>query len=81
MTHFGFYGTVLGGFKVAQISIFLQKPLTTDTAQVALFLVFNESAVTKIALCTNLRLTLNDNYVGSAKIRVLREILTARGSC
>ena len=40
--------TVLGVFKVAQ-SIFLQKPLIKDTAQMALFFVFNESATAKIA--------------------------------
>ena len=45
--------TVLGVFKVAQ-SLFLQKLLTKDTEQMALFLVFNESATAKIALCTYL---------------------------
>ena len=34
-----------------------QKPLTKDTAQMALFLVFNESTNTKIAFCTYLKLT------------------------
>ena len=55
--------TVLSVFKVAQKS-FLQKPITKDTAQMALFLVFNESANTKIAFCTYVKLTLNGNYVG-----------------
>ena len=57
--------TVLGVFKVAQI-FFLQKPLTKDTAQMALFLIFNESTTAKIALCPNLRMTLNENVVGWA---------------
>ena len=57
--------TVLGGFKVAQNS-FLLKPLTKDTAQMALFLVLNESATAKIALCTNLKPTLDGNFVGWA---------------
>ena len=57
--------TVLGVFKVAQ-NFFLQKPLTKDTAQKALFLVFTESATAKIALCTYLKLTLNGNFVGWA---------------
>ena len=51
--------TVLGVFKVAQNS-FSTKPLTKDTAQMALFLVFNESATAKIALCTYLKPTLNE---------------------
>ena len=38
--------TVLG-FKMAQNSFFLQKALTKDTAQNALFLVVNESATAK----------------------------------
>ena len=54
--------TVLGVFKVAQ-NYFSTKPLTKDTAQLALFLVFNESATAKIALCSYLRTTLNENYV------------------
>ena len=54
---------VLGVFKVAQ-NFFLQKPLTKDTAQIALFLEFNEGTNSKIDLCTYLRLTLNGNYVG-----------------
>ena len=57
--------TVLDVFKVAQI-IFLQKPLTKNTAQIALFLVFNEGTNTKIDMCAYLRLTLNGNYVGWA---------------
>ena len=58
--------TVLGVFKVAQNFFFLQKPLTNDTAQMALFLVLNESATAKIALCTYLRLTLYVNFAGWA---------------
>ena len=58
--------TVLGVFKVAQNSIFLQKPLTKDTAQTALFLVIYESATAKIALCSYLKPTLNGNFVGWA---------------
>ena len=54
-----------GCFKVAQNS-FLQKPLTKDTAQMALCLVFNESATAKIALCTYLKPILNGNLVGWA---------------
>ena len=47
MTHFGFHDNrVMCVFKVAQI-FFLQKPLTKDTAQMALFLVFNESTNAK----------------------------------
>ena len=57
--------TVLGVFKVAQNS-FLQKPLTKDTAQMALFLVFNERATATTALCTYLKPTLNGNFVGWA---------------
>ena len=44
--------------------MFLQKPQTKDTVQIAIVLVFNESANTKIALYTCLRLTLDGNYVG-----------------
>ena len=40
----------------------------------ALFLVTNESAYTKIAFCTYLKLTINGNYVGCPLIRVLRVI-------
>ena len=40
----------------------------------AIVLVFNESANTKIPLYTYLRLTLNGNYVGWAEVRVLRNI-------
>ena len=46
--------------------LFLQKPLTKDTAQIALFLVFHEGTNAKIDLCTYVRLTLNGNYVGWA---------------
>ena len=46
--------------------LFLQKPLTKDIAQMAIFLVFNESATAKIALWTYLRMTLNGNFVGRA---------------
>ena len=65
MTHFGFHGNHFRYFKVAQV-FFLQKPLTKDTAQIALSLAFNESENTKIALCTYLRMTLNGNFVGWA---------------
>ena len=57
--------TVLGVFKVAQ-SIFLQKPLTKDTAQIALFLVFHEGTNGKIDFCTYVRMTLKGNFVGWA---------------
>ena len=68
MTHFGFHGNRYGRvFKVAQI-FFLQKLLTKDTAQIALPLVFNESANTKITLCTYLRMTLNGNFVVEHKL-------------
>ena len=50
MTHFGFHGNRLSVLRWLK-SLFLQKPLTKDTAQMALFLVYNESANTKIALC------------------------------
>ena len=43
-------GTVLGVFKVAQKSFFLQKPLIKDTAEMALIVVFNENATANIAL-------------------------------
>ena len=46
--------------------IFLQKPLIKDTAQIALFLVFNEETNAKKDLCAYLRLNLNGNYVGWA---------------
>ena len=58
--------TVLGVFKVAQNAFFLQKPLTKDTAQMALFLVCNESATAKIALFTYIKPTLNGTFVGWA---------------
>ena len=57
--------TVLGILKWLK-TVFLQKPLTKDIAQMALFLVFNESATAKIALSTYLKLTLNGNFVGWA---------------
>ena len=56
--------TVLGVFK-AKI-FFLQKPLSKDTVQMALLLVFNENATAKIALWTYLKMTLNGNFVGWA---------------
>ena len=55
-------GACLGVSKV----FFLQKPLIKDTAQTALFLVFNESATAKIALCTYLNPTINGTFVGWA---------------
>ena len=58
--------TVLGVFKVAENSVFLRKPLTKDTAQMALYLVCNESVTAKIALCSSLRMNLNGNFVGWA---------------
>ena len=57
--------TMLGVF-LRWLKHFLQKPLTKDTAQIALFLVFNEDTNAKIDLCTYLRLTLNGNDVGWA---------------
>ena len=65
MTHFGFHGNRFRCFKVAQI-FFLRKPLTKDTSQIALFLVFNEGTNAKIDVSAYLRLTLNGNYVGWA---------------
>ena len=59
--------TVLGVFNVAQ-NFFLQKPLTKDTTQMALFLVFNESTTAKIALCTYLKPTFNGNFVDWLKL-------------
>ena len=55
--------TVLSVFKGLKCR-FLQKPPTKDTAQMALFLVFNEGANTKIAFYIYLSLTLDGNYVG-----------------
>ena len=55
--------TVLGVLRWLK-TLFLQKPLTKVTAQMALFLVFNESATDKIALSTYLKLTFNGNFVG-----------------
>ena len=66
MTHFGFRGNrVRYVFKVAQ-NFFLQKSLTKDTEQIAIFLVFNEGTNAKIDVCIYLRLTLTGNYVGWA---------------
>ena len=65
MTHFCFHGNHFRCFKVPQ-SLFSTKPLTKDTAKMALFLVFHESATAKIALCTYLKLTLHGNFVGWA---------------
>ena len=62
MTHFGFHGnnfTILRWLK----TIFLQKPDSKETAQLALILVFNENATAKIALCTYQKLTLYGNFV------------------
>ena len=57
---------VLGVFPGGSKLFFLQKPLTKDTAQMALFLVINKSAIAKIALYTYLKPTLNENVVGWA---------------
>ena len=46
--------------------LFRQKPLTKDTAQMTLFLVFKESETAEKALCTYLKLTLKGNFVGWA---------------
>ena len=54
--------TILSVLRLLKV-IFLQKPQTEDTAQMAIVLVFNESANTKIALYTYLRLTLDGKYV------------------
>ena len=43
---------------------FSTKPQTKDTAQMALFLVFNEGTTAKTALSTYLKLTLNGIFVG-----------------
>ena len=58
--------TMLGVFLKWFKSFFLQKPLTKDTEQIALFLAFNEGTNAKTDLCTYLSLTLNGNYVGWA---------------
>ena len=58
--------TVLGVFLRWLKPFFLQKPLTKDTAQIALLLVFHEGANAQIDLCIYVRLTLNGNYVGWA---------------
>ena len=65
MTHFRFHGNRLTCFKVAQSS-FSTKPQTKDIAQMAIVLVFHESANTKIDLYIYLRRTLNGNDVGRA---------------
>ena len=57
----------------------ITKTKTNDTVQMVIVLVFNESANIKIALYTYLRLTLNGNYVGWAKVREQREYSTAHG--
>ena len=57
--------TVLGVLRWLK-TLFLQKPLTKDIAQMALFFVFNENATAKIALCTYLKPTINGNFVGWA---------------
>ena len=54
-------------------SFFLQKPHTKNAAQKAKVLVFHESANNNVALNTYLRLTLDGNYVGWAKVRALSE--------
>ena len=66
MTHFGLMATGLGVISGGLKLFVLQKPLTKDTAQMALFLVSNESETAKIALCTYLKPTLNENFVGWA---------------
>ena len=66
MTNFGFHGNCFRCFKGGSEFFFLQKPLTKDTAQMALLLVLNESATAKIALCTYLEPTLNGNFVSWA---------------
>ena len=78
MTHFGFYGNHFKCLRLLK-GIFLQKPQTKGPVQMVIVLVFNESANTKKALDIYLRLTLNGNYVGWAKVRVLREYSIARG--
>ena len=64
MTHFGFNGNHLKCFKVVQMYFVLQKPQTKDTVQMEVVLVINETANTKTALYTYLRLTLDGNYLG-----------------
>ena len=44
------------------LKFFFYKTPTKDTAQIPLFLVFNEGTNAKIDVCTYLRLTLNENY-------------------
>ena len=66
MTHLVSMATVLGVFQGRSIVFFPQKPLIKDTAQMALFVAFYESATAKIALCIYLRMTLKGNLVGLA---------------
>ena len=49
--------TVLGVLR--WLKTLLQKPLTKDTAQIALFLVFHEGTNGKMDLCTYVRMSLN----------------------
>ena len=73
MTHAGLLDNCFKSLKVAQ-KYFLQKLQTKDAVQMARVLAFNESANTKIALCTHLRLNLNGNHV----VRIVREYSIAR---
>ena len=72
MTHFGFHDNRLSVLRwlkgISSTSTSNQRYCTNGKV-----LVFKESANTKIALYTYLSLTLNENYVGWAKIRVLKE--------
>ena len=80
MTHLGFHGARFRCFsRWVKTLFFLQKPLTKDTVQMALFWIYNASAKAKIALCTYLKSTLSENFVGWAKIWVLREYSIACG--
>ena len=79
MTHFGFHGNCFKCFKLAQ-RYFSTKTSNTTHSTNGNSLVFNKNARTKIALCTYLRLTLNGNYVGWTKVRVLREYSIARAN-
>ena len=56
--------TVLGVFKV--VEGFSEKTSNQRHSTNGIILVFNESAIAKIALCTYLRMTLNGNFVGLA---------------
>ena len=58
--------TMLGVYLRRLESFLLQTRLTEDTAEIALFLVFNEGTNAKKDLCIYLRLTFNGNYVGWA---------------